>query len=160
MKLPIFVMLVAMVSVFESSAKNDSLINVIQKIGDAADKAYLDGDMDKLWSKYSDDVIQMPNYKTIVQGKKLAIAKEIEARSQEGKVVNLKHKILDVWGCDELLIEIGHYKMAYVVPNVPNPIEDAGKYITIYKVMKDGSYKVKLEIWNGDTNPYAEMDNK
>jgi hypothetical protein len=35
---------------------------------------------------------------------------------------------------------------------------DQGKYITIWEEQPDGSMKIKVETWNTDTNPWAQME--
>jgi hypothetical protein len=42
-------------------------------------------------------------------------------------------------------------------PDVPE-WADYGKYITIWEEQKDGSMKIKVETWNTDTNPWAQME--
>ena len=42
-------------------------------------------------------------------------------------------------------------------PDVPE-WPDNGKYVTVYEIQKDGSLKVKIETWNTDTNPWAQMN--
>jgi len=39
------------------------------------------------------------------------------------------------------------------MPDQPAPMEDHGKYLTIWEKQKDGSLKVKVETWNSDVNP-------
>jgi ketosteroid isomerase-like protein len=36
---------------------------------------------------------------------------------------------------------------------MPDPMQDAGKYLTIWEQQSDGSLKVKLEMWNADSYP-------
>jgi hypothetical protein len=35
---------------------------------------------------------------------------------------------------------------------------DNGKYITIWEIQKDGTPKIKVETWNTDNNPWAQME--
>lgn len=41
------------------------------------------------------------------------------------------------------------------VPGMSAPIQDTGKYLTVYVRDDDGSLKIKAETWNTDTNPMA-----
>ena len=48
---------------------------------------------------------------------------------------------------------IGNSARATIRPGMPGPIEDKGKYMTVYVREKNGSLKIKAEIWNTDVNP-------
>jgi hypothetical protein len=61
----------------------------------------------------------------------------------------------DVWGCGDHVIEIGVYKIVLDMPGMPEPVEDKGKYMTVYVRDADGALKVKAETWNTDMNPMA-----
>jgi ketosteroid isomerase-like protein len=41
------------------------------------------------------------------------------------------------------------------MPGNDKPMNDAGKYVTIWEKQKDGSLKIKIETWNTDSNPWA-----
>ena len=44
------------------------------------------------------------------------------------------------------------------MPNMDKPMEDHGKYLTIWEKQKDGSLKVKVETWNSDVDPMSMMN--
>jgi ketosteroid isomerase-like protein len=39
------------------------------------------------------------------------------------------------------------------MPGMDKPMDDHGKYLTIWEKQKDGSLKVKVETWNSDVQP-------
>jgi ketosteroid isomerase-like protein len=41
------------------------------------------------------------------------------------------------------------------VGNPAKTTSDHGKYLTIYQKQKDGSWKIKADMWNTDLNPFA-----
>ena len=43
------------------------------------------------------------------------------------------------------------------MPGMEKPMDDHGKYLTIWEKQKDGSLKTKIEIWNSDVNPMSMM---
>jgi hypothetical protein len=43
------------------------------------------------------------------------------------------------------------------MPGMEKPMDDRGKYLTIWEKQKDGSLKVKIETWNSDINPMSMM---
>ncbi len=59
----------------------------------------------------------------------------------------------DVWEAGDHVIEIGTFEISLEMPGMPGPIEDKGKYMTVYVRDADGSLKIKAETWNTDMNP-------
>ena len=57
-----------------------------------------------------------------------------------------------------MITEIGTYKISMTMPNMDKPMEDHGKYLTIWEKQKDGSLKVKVETWNSDVDPMSMMN--
>lgn len=126
----------------------------IQKIGIETVKAYLDGNLELLYSYYTDDAIQMPIYDTMIKGKEAIRNREMDSRKSGVKVDSLYHRTTEVWSCDNLIWEIGTYGVSMTIPGMPEPVTDKGKYLTIWEKQADGAIKIKLEIWNTDMNPF------
>ena len=53
----------------------------------------------------------------------------------------------------EHVIEIGTFEISLQMPGMPGPIDDKGKYMTVYIRDADGALKIKAETWNTDINP-------
>lgn len=120
-------------------------------------KAMIDNDVGKMLSMYTDDIISMPSYQPTVKG--IAKVKELsEMQAKSGwKTTHFVLSITDIIVQGNLAIEIGKYDMKMSGPDVPE-WADNGKYITIWEEQKDGSMKIKVETWNTDTNPWAQME--
>jgi len=43
------------------------------------------------------------------------------------------------------------------MPNMDKPMDDYGKYLTVWEKQKDGSLKIKIETWNSDVDPMSMM---
>ena len=43
------------------------------------------------------------------------------------------------------------------MPNMDKPMDDHGKYVTIWEKQKDWSLKIKVETWNSDVDPITIM---
>jgi hypothetical protein len=39
---------------------------------------------------------------------------------------------------------------------MPGPMEDHGKYVTVWEKQKGGALKIKVETWNSDINPWEQ----
>ncbi len=113
----------------------------------------LEGKSEKNLSFYTQDAISMPSYSPIEEGIS-AIRKANEDMEKTGAKFNsFETKTLEVIPSGNLITEIGTYKTNMTMPGMDKPIDDQGKYITIWEKQKDGSLKVKIETWNSDINP-------
>lgn len=120
-------------------------------------QAMLDNDTDKMLTLYTEDIISMPSYQPTVKG--IAKVRELsEMQIKSGwKTTHFTLSVTDIIVQGNLVIEIGNYNMKMTGPDVPE-WADNGKYITIWEEQKDGSLKIKVETWNTDTNPWAQME--
>jgi len=148
--------LVLLVSSMYSQDLNDVKAR-IEKQNKVFTQAMLDNDMEKMLSMYTDDVISMPSYQPTVKG--LAKVRELSEQQMNSgwKTTHFVLTTTDVILAGNLAIEIGNYDMKMSGPDVPE-WPDNGKYITIWEIQKDGTPKIKVETWNTDTNPWAQME--
>jgi ketosteroid isomerase-like protein len=83
-----------------------------------------------------------------------AIKKSNEGMMTSGMKINsFETNITMINTCNNMIAEVGTYKMSMTMTGVPNAMEDTGKYITIWEQQSDGSLKIKLEMWNTDNYP-------
>ncbi|QQS36110.1 MAG: DUF4440 domain-containing protein [Ignavibacteriales bacterium] len=120
-------------------------------------KAMLADDMTTMLTFYTDDIISLPSYQGSVRGIE-AVKKMGEEQQKMGwktKSFNLNTTDIIIQG--NLAIEIGNYDMDMSGPGVDS-WPDNGKYITVWEIQSDGSLKIKVEMWNTDNNPWAQME--
>lgn len=135
---------------------NDQYKTKIEKINKESVAAMLAGNTEKSMSFYADDAISMPSYEKMLEGKE-AIRKSNEAMIKAGwKVTSFEPVTLKVMSCDKTITEIGTYKISFTMEGMEKPMEDVGKYITIWEKQADGSLKIKIETWNTDKNPMEQ----
>jgi ketosteroid isomerase-like protein len=79
-----------------------------------------------------------------------------EMAKMDMKVTLFEPTTLKVIPDGKLITEIGTYKIKLTVPGMDQPVEDHGKYLTLWEKQADGSLKVKVEIWNSDLNPMEQ----
>lgn len=138
------------------SQSNEKYKAQIEKINKEMVAAILSGNAEKSMSFYTNDAISLPNYEKMLEGKD-AIRKSNEAMTKAGwKVVAFEPVTLKVMSCDKTITEIGTFKISFSMEGLTKPIEDVGKYITIWEKQADGSLKIKIETWNTDTNPMEQ----
>lgn len=139
------------------SQTNEQYKAKIEKLNKEMVAAMLSGNAEKSMSFYTDDAISLPNYEKMLEGKD-ALRKSNEAMTKAGwKVISFEPVTLKVMSCDKMITEIGTFKISFAMQGMDKPIEDVGKYITIWEKQSDGSLKIKIETWNTDSNP---MENK
>ena len=119
--------------------------------------AMMDDDMDAALSYYTDDAISLPSYEPMIKGK--AAIKEHNMKSHEAgyKMNSMTLNTLEVLSDGDLAYEIGTYKVNMTIPGMPNTMDDNGKYLTVWQKQDDGSWKMKVETWNSDNNPWMSM---
>jgi len=151
----LLVLLTLICTVPAFTQSNDELKSKISKINQEMAKAMIEGNYEKNLSLYAEDAISMPNNSKMLEGK-AAIKKSNEEMIAMGiKIKSFSTTILHVNTCANMVMEIGNFKIGLSVPGVPNDMEEAGKYLTVWEQQADGSLKIKLETWNSDTNPMA-----
>ena len=100
---------------------------------------------------YAEDAISLPNNQPIIRGKQ-AIKQNFDQAIQAGvKFDSFVSTPTDVIIDGKTIVEVGTYVLKASVPGAP--IEDKGKYATVWEIQKDGSYKIKVETWNTDISP-------
>lgn len=125
----------------------------VEKIGDQLEKAMLEDDLDAMLVHYVDDAISLPMYSPMVKGKEAMIAHHAEMKASGMKVTAFESEPVTVWTEGDAVIEVGTYEITLEMPGAPEPVNDHGKYMTVYERQADGTLKIKAETWNTDINP-------
>lgn len=150
----IIVLIMATSSAF---AQSDAELKMkIEKLNMEMSKAMISGDMDKSLSYYAADVVSLPNYDKMLTGLD-AIRKSNEEMKKAGwSVTSFKTNTISATSCGTSITEIGTFEISFAMKGSDQPMMDAGKYVTIWEKQKDGSLKIKVEIWNTDKYPIKE----
>jgi ketosteroid isomerase-like protein len=120
-------------------------------------KWMVEGNSEKTLSLYTPDAISMPSYQPMQDGI-AAIRSANEAMASSGMKYNsFELTTLKVMVNGNMINEIGTYKLNVSVPGMEKPVDDHGKYLTVWEKQKDGSLKIKIETWNSDVDPMAMM---
>ncbi len=120
-------------------------------------KNMLEGNFEKSLSMYTEDAISMPSYEPMHEGI-AAIRKANEDMLKTGVKFNSFELVtLKVFVYGNMITEVGSYKMSMSMPGMDKPMDNHGKYLTVWEKQKDGSLKVKIETWNSDVNPMNMM---
>jgi len=131
---------------------------MINDINAEIEKYMVSGDYTGALKYYAEDAISLPSYQQMLKGKKDLEKRSIEDQKSGMKIKSFELETTDVFGSGDLLYEIGTYKITMEMPNMKEPVNDHGKYLTVYQKEDDGSLKIKAETWNTDMNPWMEME--
>jgi ketosteroid isomerase-like protein len=142
----------AMASAVSAQPAGD-LMQEVTAIGDALEEAMVEGDVDSMVAIYAQDAISLPNYGPRLDGI-TAIRRNFEAMEAAGtKIRSFETSPSDVWESGDQVIEIGTFAISMEMPGMPEPVQDQGKYLTVYIRDAEGKLKIKTDIWNSDLNP-------
>ena len=120
-------------------------------------KMMLDNDYDGILSFYTDDIISLPSYQPMVRGLD-AMKKAQEMNKNSGtKMTAFDLNTTDVIDAGKYFIDIGTYTLTMDLPGMKMPYNDKGKYVSVWEKQDDGSFKIKVETWNSDINPWKMM---
>lgn len=133
----------------------EDLMKEVEALGDALAEAMLADDVETMLGMYAEDAISLPNYGPRMQGKEAFREHHAQMAAAGMKIDSFTSDPADVWECGSQVIEIGSFTISLSMPGMPGPMEDKGKYMTVYVREDDGSLKIKAETWNTDMNPMA-----
>jgi ketosteroid isomerase-like protein len=149
--------IVFLMSAVSALAQSDAELKTkLEKLNMEMSKAMVSGDMDKSLSYYTADVVSMPNYDKILSGIDAMKKSNEEMKKAGWSVTSFKANTISATSCGSSVTEYGTYEISFAMKGSDQPMKDAGKYVTIWEKQKDGSLKIKVEIWNTDKYPCEE----
>lgn len=126
----------------------------IEETASRLEEAMVNGDNDYLMNLYGDNVYSLPAYEPMVHGKANVMSNYKKMMESGFKFNTIDFEVVDVIGSGTMAIEIGTYDMNMSIPGMEDPIDDNGKYITVWEKDSAGNWKIAAEIWNSDINPW------
>jgi uncharacterized protein (TIGR02246 family) len=151
------VILLLLFAVSAIGQSNAELKQKIEKMNMEMADAMKAGDYERNLALYTDDVVSLPSYDKMLNGKD-AIKKQMdEMAKSEWKILDANFETVSVETQGDVITEIGKYKMEMKKEGLAESMKDEGKYLTQWQKQADGSLKIKTEIWNSDKNPWEEM---
>ncbi|MGB2960627.1 MAG: DUF4440 domain-containing protein [Bacteroidota bacterium] len=132
----------------------------IEQMTDQMEQEMLTGVFDTTLARYTDDAISMPNFGLIARGKAEILASWKKMMEMDMKMTEVEFTVTDVDVSGKYAYEIGTYDMTYSVMGMP-PMPDKGKYLTVWELGADGTWRIKVETYNTDTPlPMPEMEDE
>lgn len=145
-------------SIFPVSSQTvEEWMPVIKKLNQEIGKALIDGNIEKSMSFYTKDAISMPNNGNIIEGVDDIKNSTLEMLKSGSKVHLYDTQTLHLILCNDLIIEIGKFKILFSMPGVQDVTQHSGKYLNIWEKISDRKLKIKLETWNSDIQKLADV---
>lgn len=110
--------------------------------------AFVHGDTAVMIGTYADDALIMPPNGAVISGRD-AIAKSIAGEVSAMKLSAFTLNTQDVIVAGDYAIETGSYAMTFAGKS-GKPMQDVGKYLTVWKKQSDGGYKLIRDMFSSD----------
>lgn len=151
----VLLLLIMVLAVPQLNAQDDAkkLKSEITAMNEKMLKAMKAEDWATANSFYSENVIHMPSYSPMLRGKSNVVEKSKKDHEAGFKMLEMNLNIDEVFPDKNYVIEVGHYVIKMQIPGMEKPMDDNGKYVTVWERQKDGTLKVLIETWNTDVNP-------
>lgn len=151
------ILMLLCIAITSSAQSDNQLKEKIMKINKEISKAMVEGNSQATLGYYAPDAISMPNNAKMVQGIEAIKKSNQEMMSSGFKVNSFELNTLMVKEAENMITEIGNYKMSFSMPGMTAASQDAGKYLNIWEKQPDGSLKIKVGMWNTDVDPMAQQ---
>jgi ketosteroid isomerase-like protein len=144
-------LVVLLCSAFGGEKKSEIDLTLVRKAVEEANqifiKASLQGNSAAVGALLTDDTLLLPPASRIIQGKQ-ATEEYWRATWTQLKIVDFKMNILNLYGKEDMVYEVGSYTLKFQVQG--NEGVDEGKYVVVWKQMADKTWKKLVDIWNSD----------
>jgi ketosteroid isomerase-like protein len=131
----------------QSTSLSESEISAVMEATTQYGNAIVAEDFNKIKSLMETDMVLMPSQDQAAIGIEASMATmqafpEIEGRIRPEKIE----------GSGNLAYVRGNFDLTFII-NDSTQVPDTGKYIEVWKKQDDGSWKIKVDIWNSDNPP-------
>ena len=124
---------------------------MIEAANRRAATAMMAADLPAMLANYADNAIVMQPGISAMRGR-VAIEEGMRQMSADASLSNVSFNTEDVLTSNDIAVETGTYIMT-VKPKGGGPVDDKGKYLTVWQRQADGTWKIARDISN--SNPSA-----
>lgn len=154
-KLVIFVFLFSIIvpHVLSAKTKLELVREQVQSLKKERQNASIERDYEKALKYFTDDVLVMPGMQPPLEGKDELRRMYKQDEKNGVQILAVSDNIHKDWLCGEDYYERGTWSMSVTSNDTPRPVAFLGSYFQIWQKQKDGSYKIKFNIWNLNHQP-------
>jgi len=114
----------------------------------AQEQAFVKGDATVVARNYEENAVILPSNMPMVKGR-AGIEKTMNGWLQSGmKMKEFTSTTISVEGAGEFAIQLGRYFQTYEMSG--KVVADTGKFVTVWRMQADGSWKMAYDIWTTD----------
>lgn len=124
----------------------DEDLAAITALGQAYREAVLGGDAAAIAALYTEDATEMPPHMVARQGR----AAIQEAYQGMPPMTEFTIRSAQIEGFGDLAYDMGTWTATMEMEGMEEPYQDAGKYVAVCEKQADGSWLMKVVIWNSD----------
>ena len=125
---------------------NEEMKNIVDKNNNKLGKYFLMGNPDSITSMYSENAVIAPNGDDFYIGLNQIL--DMYKADTTAKILQMRTETMKVEGNREVIYETGK---TYLTISLPDTSYDTHiKYCNVWKLQKNGSYKLDVDIWNRD----------
>ena len=148
------ILLIVSANLFAQTTKEE-MLKKVEEWNKQFSAAMITNDKAKMLSFYADDAYSLPSYSPMLIGKKAIENSMNMDENSDMKIKSFEFNTKDLWISGDQMCEVGTYDLSMTMGDSAKTTVDHGKYLTIYQKQKDGSWKIKADMWNTDLNPFA-----
>lgn len=119
---------------------------IIEELENKFVQAALEGDAAAAAALCTEDTFCLPPNDKMIQGRQMT-EDYWRAGWSQMKVADFNLARLSVFGSSDIVCELGNYTIKVELEG-QGPMEEDGKYLSVWKHMADGSWKRQLFMWN------------
>ena len=117
------------------------------------EEAALDRDYKKNLTFFTDDILILPGLESPIEGITKLEKRFYEDKKNGVQIHSIGSTTHEDWLCGENYYERGTWSMSVTSNDQSRPVAFLGSYFQIWEKQKNGSYKIKFNIWNLDHSP-------
>jgi hypothetical protein len=111
------------------------------------------GRFEAMGKYYDAEAISLPNYRAMEKGYKLILNNNLGRKNGGYKILDGSKTTTELFVGEDMLVDIGAYALSVDFPGLPQPKNDAGKYMNVWRKDKEGNWRIIAETWNADKSP-------
>ena len=124
--------------------------HIIEKYNELLGNCFMEGNVDKLAQMYTDSAKLSPNGYEFVYGRD-SIKSFWAEDFKTSKVKEMKTEVMTVDGNNEVIYETGQASSTIII-NDTITYNAKVKYVNVWRLQGDGSYKLDIDFWNKAAN--------
>lgn len=140
----------------DRAAKTEYAAPDFAALNEAYDAATNAADAEAMGMLYAEDAISLPPHKEALVGRPAIVADAMENFAVI--TPNLSSNSDGYYMMGDTAVEWGTYLFTGTINETGEAVSEEGKYVAVWKMQEDGSWRIERDIWNSNSMPEMEME--